>query len=264
MTAEIGVVASIITVVGVAITSSKKLYETIGSYKSAGNDLEELSDEVHTIQLILEALEASLKETPESNTLSQLCKEFEAKVITGTIGVRDKLRFLFKEKACLAYKYRLNSYKLTINIIMELITLIKFNNDKKVFEDLQDNITTALGKITGQIEGMQISIQPMIPVNDVANDATAPNEFNTVIYELGQCLKVSQSAIDAAPPKAKCSIGRLELYDEAYQVVAITEGKPGLVGTAKAHNRSVQIIVDQSLPGDYFEDLFAKPHGCAR
>jgi hypothetical protein len=141
MAAEIGVVASIITVVGVAITSSKKLYETVVSYKSADNDLKEFSDEVHTIQLILKALEASrLKETPESSTsgnlqkclrdfkptmesFSQLCDEIKAKVITGTMAVRDRLKFIFKEKAFLAYKYRLNSYKLTINIIMGLIVL---------------------------------------------------------------------------------------------------------------------------------------------
>jgi hypothetical protein len=117
---------------------------------------------------------------------------------------------------------------------------IKSNNDKKVVEDLQNNIATAVGKITGQIEGMQISFQPIIPVDEAAQNATAPNETNTVIYELGQCLKVSQSALDAAPPKAKYSIGELELFDEARQVVAITEGKPGLVGTARAHNSSVQ------------------------
>jgi hypothetical protein len=121
MAAEIGVVASVITVVGVAITSSKKLYETIVCYKSADNDLKEFSDEVHTIQLILEALEASLKGTPESSTsanlqkclrdfkptmesLSQLCDEIKARIITGTMAVRDKLKFLFKEKAFLAYK----------------------------------------------------------------------------------------------------------------------------------------------------------------
>jgi hypothetical protein len=140
MAAEIGVVASIITVVGVAVTSSKKLYETVVSYKSADNDLKEFSNEVHTIQLILEALEVSLKEIPESSTsanlqeclrdfkptmesLSQLCDEIKARIITGPMAVRDKLKFIFKEKAFLAYKYRLNSYKLTINIIMGLIVL---------------------------------------------------------------------------------------------------------------------------------------------
>ncbi|KAH8621840.1 hypothetical protein IG631_23462 [Alternaria alternata] len=140
MAAEIGVVASIITVVGVAITSSKKLYETVVSYKSADNDLKEFSDEVQTIQLILEALEASLKGTSESNTsgnlkkclidfkptmesLSQLCDEIKAKAITDTMTVRDKLKYLFKEEAFSAYKYRLNSYKLTINIVMGLVVL---------------------------------------------------------------------------------------------------------------------------------------------
>ncbi|CAN9242341.1 unnamed protein product [Alternaria alternata] len=281
MAAEIGVVASITTVVGVAITSSKKLYETIVSYKSADNDLKELSDEVHTIRSILEALEASLKRTPESSTsgnlqkclrdfkptmesLSQLCDEIKAKVITGTMAVRDKLKFLFKEKAFLAYKYRLSSYKLTINIIMGLILLIKSNDDKKVIEDLQNNIATALGKITGQIEGMQISVQPIIPVDEAAHNATAPNETNTVIYELGQCLKVSQSALDAAPSKAKYSIGELELFDEARQFVAITEGKPGLVGTARAHNSSVQTITDVALPSEFLMNLISPAFKGAR
>ncbi|RYN19920.1 hypothetical protein AA0112_g10898 [Alternaria arborescens] len=104
---------------------------------------------------------------------------------------------------------------------------------------------------------MQISVQPMIPINEAPHNATAPNETNTVIHKLGQCLKVSRSALDAAPPKAKYSIGELELFDEARQVVAITEGRPGLIGTARAHNSSVQTITDVALPTEFLMNLIS-------
>jgi hypothetical protein len=111
---------------------------------------------------------------------------------------------------------------------------------------------------------MQISLQPIIPVDDAAHNATAPNETNTVMYELGQCLKVSQSALDAAPPKAKYSIGELELFNEARQFVSITEGKPGLVGTARAHDSSVQTITDVALPTEFLMSLVSPASKSAR
>jgi hypothetical protein len=39
------------------------------------------------------------------------------------MDARDKIKFLLKDKAVLAYKYRLNSHKVTINIIVGLVTL---------------------------------------------------------------------------------------------------------------------------------------------
>jgi hypothetical protein len=102
---------------------------------------------------------------------------------------------------------------------------ITSNDDKQVIEDLQNNITAALGKITGQIEGLQISLQSVTPLHDVMHEITVPNESEIAIYELGQCLKVSQSVVDAAPSEAKFSVGELCLFDEKHSLRALPAPK---------------------------------------
>lgn len=80
MAAEIGVIASIITVTALAINSSKELYATIDAYKNADNTLKEFGDEVHTVQLVLETLKTNLNETPEgkvSGNLEKCLRDFE-------------------------------------------------------------------------------------------------------------------------------------------------------------------------------------------
>lgn len=148
MAAEtIGVIASIITVAGVAIKSTKELYETIEASIHANKDVKSFGTEVNTVQKILTTLEATLQRTSEDSTsgslqqclrdfeptmrgLSKLCIEAKGRFLrdigdrpSTSMGTRDKVKFIFKEKAVLAYRYQLASYKVTINIIIGLATL---------------------------------------------------------------------------------------------------------------------------------------------
>ncbi|OAL43206.1 hypothetical protein IQ07DRAFT_685786 [Pyrenochaeta sp. DS3sAY3a] len=283
-----GLIASILTVAGAAIDSSKKLYEAIQDFKNADKDLKEFGTEVNTVKKLLESLETALKKTTDNSTseslrqclrdfeptmdgLSKLCDEARGRLMmsigvppAGRMAVPDKPKYLFREKAVLAYKYLMTSYKVTINIILGLVALMTSYHDRQVIEDLQNNITSALGKISGQIEGLHISLQSIGPLKDAADEFTMPNESDRVLYELGQCLKVSQSAVDAAPSKIKYSIERLDLFDNAHQFVSITEGTPGLVGSATARGQSKQTIIDQAFPSEFLMGLIPQVSGATQ
>ncbi|KAG9186412.1 hypothetical protein G6011_02968 [Alternaria panax] len=112
-------------------------------------------------------------------SLPKLCLDARKEIPKGPMAPVEKLKFPLKGNTLLAYSYNITS-----------------NDDKQLIEDLQNNITAALGKTKGQIEGLQINLQSVIPPNDVTHKITAPSESDTKIYELGQRLKVFRSAVD--------------------------------------------------------------------
>jgi recombinational DNA repair ATPase RecF len=140
-------VATIITIAGLAIQSSKELYELIKTYQDAHKTRSSILAEIQAVQNLLTSLETALQDTRNAGLSEKLrcclqdfgtmmeafcalCEEFKAKIRQITqhshddkIDWRDKLRLHFEEKNILAFKYRLESYKLTINITLGLVTL---------------------------------------------------------------------------------------------------------------------------------------------
>jgi hypothetical protein len=133
---------------------------------------------------------------------------------------------------------------------------IKLKDDTKVIAELHNNIIEAIAKISGQREGMQISSQSIGPPDDAARETTVPSEDDIVTYELGQCLTVVLSAVDAAPANVKWSIGKMESFDNAVHTASMTQGKSGLVGETSAHGRSTLTVTDTALPDEYWKMTF--------
>ncbi|KAF2867078.1 hypothetical protein BDV95DRAFT_598219 [Massariosphaeria phaeospora] len=273
MAEPIGLVASIITIAGVAYQSSKLLYEFIEDFRNASQSLNDLHTDLSTVQQLLHSLTENLENTndadlsdgfriclqdlkPSVEACSKACIGFRTKVskITshsteGHVSWRDKARLQFEEKGIMAFKYRLESHKSTINIALSLMILKSSDENRQAVEDLEKNITTAVIGISGQIQGLEMSLS----ISEVKKGAT----YNTAVTEalkehelaLKQCLRVCTSAVDAAPTSAGDTVKHLKAYDFAKQMVAGTIGnaeeraQPITVGVASASGNSHQAMV---------------------
>lgn len=115
-------------------------------------------------------------------------------------------------------------------------------------DDLQKNITTAMNKISGQLEGLQITVQSFESI-----ESTVPQALESLRGQeiaLGQCLKVCTSAVEAAPPRMKAAIETMESFEEAKQLVVLSKGGHGLVGAMVARGSSRQMFMDTVKEGE--------------
>jgi hypothetical protein len=121
---------------------------------------------------------------------------------------------------------------------------IAANQDRQVIDDLQRNITTAICKISGQMEGLEISIQTLSSAGAGHTAAALAAELRKEEVALQQCLRLSTSAVDAAPQSTRAAIQQLESFDQAKQFVVLKRGNAGLVGSMTARDSSQQVFLD--------------------
>jgi hypothetical protein len=146
MAEAVGVVASVITIAGLAYHGSKKLYEAVDKYQNAPKTLSNLRTELDIVQQLLQSVERNLANTrdedlpealqrclqdfkPSLEGLTLGCDEFLEKLNKLTnhstdsdMSKRDRAKLHFEEKSIEAFRYRLSSHKLSINIALGLIS----------------------------------------------------------------------------------------------------------------------------------------------
>jgi predicted nucleic acid-binding Zn-ribbon protein len=145
MAEAVGFVASVITIAGLAFHGSKQLYEVLDKYQNAPKTLSNLRTELDIVQQLLQSIEKSLANTrdedlpealqrclqdfkPSLEGLKRSCDEFSEKLekltnrsTDSNMSKRDLFKLQFEEKSIEAFRYRLNSHKLSINIALGLI-----------------------------------------------------------------------------------------------------------------------------------------------
>jgi hypothetical protein len=112
------------------------------------------------------------------------------------------------------------------------------------------NITTAINRISGQLEGLEITVQSLGSIESSIPQIQALESLREQQIALGQCLKVCTSAVEAAPPGMKAAIETMESFEEAKQFVVLTKGGHGLVGTMVARGTSRQMFMDTVKEGE--------------
>jgi hypothetical protein len=147
MAEAIGLAASIIGVATLAYSSSKALYELLDGIHEAPKTLEFLKTDLDALQKLLSSLEVELKHKPDKSlsdglkhcleevepslkACSKACDEFREKVSKITshsteqhTSLRDKVKLQFQEKEITTFRYRLTSYKSTLNIALSFASL---------------------------------------------------------------------------------------------------------------------------------------------
>jgi hypothetical protein len=124
------------------------------------------------------------------------------------------------------------------------------NQNRQVLNDLQKNITTAMNKISGQLEGLEITVQSLGSTESSIPQGQALESLQEREIALGQCLKVCTSAVEAAPPGMKAAIETMESFEEAKQLVVLTKGGHGLIGAMVARGSSRQMFMDAVKEGE--------------
>jgi hypothetical protein len=147
MAEAIGLAASVIGIATLACSSSKALYELLDGIYEAPQTLKFLKTDLDALQKLLSSLEAELKHKPDetlSDGLEKCLKEIEpslkgcltacdefklklSKIVSHSTeqhtSLRDKVKLQFQEKEITAFRYRLASYKATVNIALSFASL---------------------------------------------------------------------------------------------------------------------------------------------
>jgi len=147
MAEAIGPAASVIGIATLAYSSSKALYELLNGIHQAPKTLEFLKTDLDALQKLLSSLKVELKHKPDQNLsdglkqclkeverslkgCSKACDEFREKLSKITshsteqhTSLRDKVKLQFQEKEITTLRYRLASYKATLNIAISFTSM---------------------------------------------------------------------------------------------------------------------------------------------
>jgi hypothetical protein len=147
MAEAVGLTASIIAITSLAYQNSKTLYELLGGIRNAPKTLQGLNVELSAISQLLKSIKSAMEDNsddsfsdgikkcleevkPALTGCGKTCDEFTEKI--GKImshsdekhtSKRDRIKLQFEEKEILAFRYRLGSYKATLNIALSLASL---------------------------------------------------------------------------------------------------------------------------------------------
>jgi hypothetical protein len=148
MADPLSITASVITVAGLAYSSTKGLYQTISEIHDAPVVFTHLKTDVETLCGIIHSLERELSKSNTDAGLSELqkanlreikptltacrnaCDAFKSKIdklmrhsSDSHTSSRDRLKLLFQDKEIAAFQARLGTYKSTLAIAIEFNTM---------------------------------------------------------------------------------------------------------------------------------------------
>lgn len=153
MTDPLSVSAGVIAVVALAYNSSKALYEFVKDIHGAPKTLKDLKVDLEALQQVLNSLRAKLDGVPNANLSDSLkwllddinpplegcaeaCEEFHTRLMKITpnsneshTSFRNKVKLQFQDKDIVAFRYRLGSYKATLNVALSFASLCVVPNN---------------------------------------------------------------------------------------------------------------------------------------
>ncbi|KAJ5703573.1 hypothetical protein N7493_011498 [Penicillium malachiteum] len=239
--------ASIIGIVTLAYQSSKTLYELIDSILNAPKHLKDLNEDVTAITQVLSSRKSSVEGTSDDelsdgvkNSLrdslpaiqgcERVCNELFKRISqitshSSSTNIRryDRLRLKFQDKAILAFKYRIESYKSTLSIVLGLVTLKASDHNSETTHQPQTTITDTMSNISGKIQGLEITIQALSEVTLPKNEVTEVLEDQN--KALAQCLQVCTCALEESTRRSGSPTPRyISALDDARQLIVATVG----------------------------------------
>ena len=141
-----GITVGVIGVVTFALQGSKILCDAMATYVDAASTLTDLKLDVDATRTALASINASLQDTHDSSFSDSVrkclqeakpaiagcgnaCRDFShdlASIMSHSkdkVSKRDKVKLWFREKKILGFRYRLGSYKSTLNIVLTLASM---------------------------------------------------------------------------------------------------------------------------------------------
>ncbi|KAJ5627354.1 hypothetical protein N7528_004781 [Penicillium herquei] len=280
-----GLTASIIGIVTLAFQSSKTLYELIDGILNAPKHLKDLNEEVSTVSQVLSSLKSAVEGTsddelsdgvknnlrdaqPAIQGCERVCNELFQKISQITshsssthTRLDDRIRLKFQDKAILAFKYRIESYKSTLSIVLGLVTLKSSDHNAETVHQLQTTITDTMNNISGKIQGLEITIQALSQVTPP--DGQLTGFLDNQNKALAQCLQVCTGALEESTRGSGSLTSRyISALDDARQLIVTTVGdlgsESGMINAdiIIAQGRADQMVA-QSITQDVALGFFA-------
>ncbi|KAF7586203.1 hypothetical protein BBP40_009294, partial [Aspergillus hancockii] len=80
-------------------------------------------------------------------------------------SLHDRIRFHFKDKEVTSFRAQLASYKATLAISLQFLTLKNITQDLEATHALESKIESTTTKLAGQVRGLQIGLQTFLDAN---------------------------------------------------------------------------------------------------
>ncbi|EED21511.1 hypothetical protein TSTA_087470 [Talaromyces stipitatus ATCC 10500] len=183
----------------------------------------------------------------------------------------------FKNKQIVAFQSRLASYKLTLVISLDFLTLKNTTKDLETTRALENKIENATSRFAGQMQGLQIGLQTFLEANATPTQ-NEPQLTDTQIelakeqesrilqaieqqnIVLGYCYRACMAALRGTTQVT----GNTYKYVSASDEVKMLVGDVGNVsGSAKHVYEDITAggkshVVVGNMQGEYMKDFFGK------
>ncbi|KAJ3534691.1 hypothetical protein NM208_g7437 [Fusarium decemcellulare] len=288
MADPLSIAASVVAVATLAYKSCQALNDTISSLKNVPKIIQDLRNDLNTLQSQLHTLKAGLDDIrqqggqglaagqqerlrelePALKACQECCEEFTRKLLDKTshsganhVDWRDRWRLHFNDNEFSLLKSRLSNYKQTLEIALSIMTIKQVSQNGDALQGLETQIATAVSDFSGQIKGIEMAVQTMslqaanISQSDVDNVVAVLNDHDRV---LKQCLKVCTSALTETTAVTGTQVKYARTFEEARQFVGnigdvVVGGPPTKVEHGEARGKSRQVI--GNMDGDFAREF---------
>ncbi|KAI1379055.1 hypothetical protein F4677DRAFT_410421 [Hypoxylon crocopeplum] len=130
----------------------------------------------------------------------------------------DKIKLHFKNGEIQLLKSRLGGCKQTLSIAIGVVALEAHSHSREGFQELEINFATSVNEITGQIHGLEISIQSLGGAShaDIADIVAMLNDQS---HMLKQCLEAYTAALAEVIENTGATVKHALTFNESRQFV---------------------------------------------
>ncbi|KAH8731664.1 hypothetical protein GQ44DRAFT_767512 [Phaeosphaeriaceae sp. PMI808] len=226
MADPLSIIASVVTIAGLAYSSSKALYELILTIRDAPSEFQGLNQEINTLSHILDSLKTSLPKRAATLGESQLtcltaieqtlqgcdlaCKAFKDKVNGLTVhsqdgkrSFRDGVKLKFQSKSIKDFHMKVVSWKASLALALDVALLTSTHPDRDTFHTLEKKMATAKDQITVGLEMVNSRLDKLLTLESESEEELQMVAQKRAVEEqqkaaLMQCLSLSQAAANGA------------------------------------------------------------------
>ncbi|KAH8430993.1 uncharacterized protein LDX57_008654 [Aspergillus melleus] len=204
MAETVGFVSALLGLTILTFDASKTLYEAVSSFRSQRRTIRDLQLDLSSLLDVLQSIRDLAESSHESDRLEALrlpmecclaiCQDLQVTLDSctkhsdeGRDSIRDWLSLRYHEKSFEDMKKRLASYKATLSITFQLITLGDLNITRDSIQNLENTIQGTKEDLDDQLEQVRETIS--------GADVSTRNILQTDLAQLQSSMQSLQSSI---------------------------------------------------------------------
>ncbi|GKZ28019.1 hypothetical protein AbraCBS73388_008950 [Aspergillus brasiliensis] len=282
MATPLDVTAGVIAVVTLAYNSSKSIYEFIRGLKDAPKEFDNLKIDLGALQKTLDTLKAEIEENNRTGVLSEdqlavlrllelplrgcsdICDGFRLKLTKllshsndDHISFRDRMNLLFQSKEVSTFRFRLASFKSTLNVAVSFASFKTASQNVEASKALEIELMKTTSLLSGQIQGIEAGVQSIITSGVQTQGLVQRLEQQAGL--LAECLKVCMTTWSGIKQTTGTTVHFANALNDSKYVIGnvgnVPTGGPSItVDTLVTQNRAQAIVgnVEGKVALEYF------------